>query len=47
MSGEIIDYVMNETAFSEVDLDQLVRTVPGEGAFLYNEITRHGWKKNL
>ena len=31
VAGEIIDYVMNETAFSEVDLDQLLRTVPGEG----------------
>ena len=29
--GEIIDYVMNETAFSEVDLGQLLRTVPGSG----------------
>ena len=31
VAGEIIDYVMNETAFSEVDLDQLLRTIPGEG----------------
>ena len=31
VAGAIIDYVMNETAFSEVDLDQLLRTVPGSG----------------
>ena len=31
MAGEIIDYVMSETAFSEVDLDQLLRTIPGSG----------------
>ncbi len=31
VAGEIIDYVMSETAFSEVDLDQLLRTVPGSG----------------
>ena len=31
VAGEIIDYVMNETAFSEVDLGQLLRTVPGSG----------------
>ena len=31
VAGAIIDYVMSETAFSEVDLDQLLRTVPGSG----------------
>jgi len=31
VAGEIINYVMSETAFSEVDLDQLLRTVPGSG----------------
>jgi len=31
VAGEIIDYVMSEAAFSEVDLDQLLRTVPGSG----------------
>ncbi len=31
VAGAIIDYVMNETEFSEVDLDQLLRTVPGSG----------------
>lgn len=31
VAGEIIDYVMSETEFSEVDLDQLLRTVPGAG----------------
>ena len=31
VAGEIIDYVTSETAFSEVDLDQLLRTVPGSG----------------
>ena len=31
VAGEIIDYVMSETAFSEIDLDQLLRTVPGSG----------------
>ena len=31
VAGEIINYVTSETAFSEVDLDQLLRTVPGSG----------------
>ncbi|MCH1423243.1 MAG: RimK family alpha-L-glutamate ligase [Candidatus Poseidoniaceae archaeon] len=31
VAGEIIDYVTSETAFAEVDLDQLLRTVPGSG----------------
>ena len=31
VAEKIVDYVMNETAFSEVDLDQLLRTVPGSG----------------
>lgn len=31
IAGAIIDYVTTETAFSEVDLDQLLRTVPGAG----------------
>ena len=31
VAGAIIDYVMTETEFSEVDLDQLLRTVPGSG----------------
>ena len=31
VAGEIIEYVTSETAFSEVDLDQLLRTVPGAG----------------
>ena len=31
VAGEIIDYVTSETAFSEVDLAQLLRTVPGSG----------------
>ena len=31
VAGEIIDYVTSETAFAEVDLDQLLRTVPGAG----------------
>ena len=31
VAGHIVDYVLNETAFSDVDLDQLLRTVPGEG----------------
>lgn len=31
VAGAIIDYVMTETSFGEVDLDQLMRTVPGEG----------------
>ena len=31
VAGEIVDYVASETAFSEVDLDQLLRTVPGSG----------------
>ena len=31
VAGEIIDYVTGQTAFSEVDLDQLLRTIPGSG----------------
>ena len=31
VAGKIIDYVTSEAAFSEVDLDQLLRTVPGSG----------------
>ncbi len=31
VAGAIVDYVMEDTAFSEVDLDQLLRTVPGSG----------------
>ena len=31
VAGEIVDYVASQTAFSEVDLDQLLRTVPGSG----------------
>jgi len=31
VAAHIVDYAMEETAFSDVDLDQLLRTVPGEG----------------
>ena len=31
VAGAIIDYIMEDTAFGEVDLDQLLRTVPGSG----------------
>ena len=31
VAGAIIDYVMEDTAFSEVDIGQLLRTVPGSG----------------
>jgi ribosomal protein S6--L-glutamate ligase len=31
VAGEIVDFVTSQTAFSEVDLDQLLRTVPGSG----------------
>ena len=31
VAGEIIDFITTETAFSDVDLDQLLRTVPGSG----------------
>ncbi|MCH1540501.1 MAG: RimK family alpha-L-glutamate ligase [Candidatus Poseidonia sp.] len=31
VAGAIVDYLMDETAFSEVDLGQLLRTVPGQG----------------
>jgi ribosomal protein S6--L-glutamate ligase len=31
VAGEIIDFVISEASFSEVDLDQLMRTVPGQG----------------
>jgi len=31
VAGEIIDHVTSEASFSKVDLDQLMRTVPGQG----------------
>ncbi|MDA8529850.1 RimK family alpha-L-glutamate ligase [Candidatus Poseidonia alphae] len=31
VAGAIIEYIMEDTAFREVDLDQLLRTVPGSG----------------
>jgi len=31
VAAHIVEYAMEETAFSDVDLDQLLRTVPGEG----------------
>jgi len=31
VAGAIVDFVMDDTAFGEVDLDQLLRTVPGSG----------------
>jgi len=31
VAGAIVDYVLEDTAFSEVDVDQLLRTVPGSG----------------
>jgi ribosomal protein S6--L-glutamate ligase len=31
VAGAIVDYVMDDTAFSEVDIGQLLRTVPGSG----------------
>ena len=31
VAGAIIDYVTEDTAFSEVDISQLLRTVPGSG----------------
>ena len=31
VAGAILDYVMDDTAFSEVDIGQLLRTVPGSG----------------
>ena len=31
VAGAIIDYVMEDTAFSEVDIGQLLRTIPGSG----------------
>lgn len=31
VAGAIVDYVMEDTAFGEVDLDQLLRTIPGSG----------------
>ncbi|MEJ6654378.1 MAG: hypothetical protein QNL55_08450 [Euryarchaeota archaeon] len=31
VAGEIIDFVTSEASFSKVDLDQLMRTVPGQG----------------
>ena len=40
VAGEIIDYVTSETAFAEVDLDQLLRTVPGSGV-LSLQISNH------
>ena len=31
VAGAIVEYIMEDTAFGEVDLDQLLRTVPGSG----------------
>ncbi len=31
VAGAIIDYVMSESDFSEVNVDQLLRTIPGQG----------------
>ena len=31
VAGAIVDFVMEDTAFGDVDLDQLLRTVPGSG----------------
>ena len=31
VAGEIIDFVINDAVFTEVELDKLLRTVPGEG----------------
>lgn len=31
VAGEIIDYVISESDFSEVNVDQLLRTIPGQG----------------
>ena len=31
VAGAIVDYVLEDTAFSGVDIDQLLRTVPGSG----------------
>ena len=31
VAGEIVDFVTSEASFSKVDLDQLMRTVPGQG----------------
>ena len=31
VAGAIVDYVLEDTDFSEVDVDQLLRTVPGSG----------------
>ena len=34
VAGAIVDYVMEDTAFSEVDIGQPLRTVPGSGVLL-------------
>ena len=31
VAGEIVDFVINDAVFTEVELDKLLRTVPGEG----------------
>ena len=31
VAGAIIDYVMSESDFSEINVDQLLRTIPGQG----------------
>ena len=31
VAGAIVDFVMEDTAFSEVDIGQLLRTIPGSG----------------
>ena len=40
VAGAIIDYVTSEAVFSEVDLDQLLRTVPGSGVISI-QLTNH------
>ena len=35
VAGEIIDYVINEATFSEVSMDQILRTIPGKVFFLF------------
>jgi ribosomal protein S6--L-glutamate ligase len=40
VAGEIIDFIINEADFSKVDLDQLLRTVPGSGV-LSLELRNH------
>ena len=43
VAGAIVDYVMEDTAFAEVDIGQLLRTVPGRACSPCNSATTRKW----